>query len=281
MILRESHPGEKITTLDGITRTLPGGDIVIEDGSGRLIDLCGIMGGQNSEITPQTKRVLLFVQSYDPVRIRRTCMSLAHRTEAATRFEKGVDTENVIPVLWRGVNILQKNANAHLASNLIDIYPNPYRPKKVALDFEFANKRIGLKIPPPEIKKILTSLGFEISFTEKNLFATIPSHRTQDISLESTAIIICLQTFPKENFPNKRQIPAFSGNRLPNTLLRIGVLPKSALTLLSPKRTLKVLALILKMPCLLKILLANNGLSCDLPLFLQCLPPFLKILPIA
>ena len=202
MILRESHPGEKITTLDGITRTLPGGDIVIEDGSGRLIDLCGIMGGQNSEITPQTKRVLLFVQAYDPVRIRRTCMSLAHRTEAATRFEKGVDTENVIPVLWQGVNIIQKNANAHLASNLIDIYPNPYRPKKVALDFEFANKRIGLKIPPPEIKKILTSLGFEISFTEKNLFATIPSHRAQDISIPEDLIEEIARIYGYHNLPS-------------------------------------------------------------------------------
>ena len=202
MILRESRAGEKITTLDGITRTLLGGDIVIEDGSGRLIDLCGIMGGQNTEITPLTKKVLLFVQAYDPAKIRRTCMSLAHRTEAASRFEKGVDTENVTSVLWQGVNLLQKNANARLASNLIDLYPNPYRPKKITLGFEFAAKRIGLKISPSEIKEILTSLGFSVSYSKKNLFVTVPPHRAQDIFLSEDLIEEIARIYGYHNLPS-------------------------------------------------------------------------------
>src|SRR3989344_8766729 len=75
MILREAEQGEKITTLDGSTRTLPAGSIVIRD-SKRLIDLCGIMGGANSRVSRRTKRVVIFVQSYDPVQIRKTTQAL-------------------------------------------------------------------------------------------------------------------------------------------------------------------------------------------------------------
>ncbi len=89
MIVRESKKGEKLTTLDGLEMTLPGGDIVIEDGSGKLIDLCGVMGGLNSAITASTKRVLLFVQTYNKSKIRKTTMSTVQRTIAATFFEKG------------------------------------------------------------------------------------------------------------------------------------------------------------------------------------------------
>jgi phenylalanyl-tRNA synthetase beta chain len=72
MTLRASKKGEKLTTLDGKEHTLPGDDIVIQDGSGKLIDLCGIMGGNVSKISQNTKRVILFVQTYDPIHIRKT-----------------------------------------------------------------------------------------------------------------------------------------------------------------------------------------------------------------
>jgi len=88
MILRASTKGERVITLDGKTHNLPGDDIVIEDGSGRLIDLCGIMGAQNSSVKSSTKTIVLFMQTYEPTHIRKTSMSLTHRTEAAGLFLK-------------------------------------------------------------------------------------------------------------------------------------------------------------------------------------------------
>ena len=105
MVLRKSVKGEQITTLDGKTHTLEGGDIVIEDGERRLIDLAGIMGGKNSEVDENTKNVLLFVQTYNPVNIRRTSMSLAKRSGAAVLFEKDLDPEGVENALLRGVDL--------------------------------------------------------------------------------------------------------------------------------------------------------------------------------
>ena len=92
MIVRESLEGEAVTTLDGIERSLPKGVIVIEDGEGRLIDLCGIMGAKNSEVDEKTNKIFFFVQIYDPGKIRKASMSLGHRTDAALRFEKVLTT---------------------------------------------------------------------------------------------------------------------------------------------------------------------------------------------
>src|SRR3989344_3336380 len=106
MILRKSINGEKITTIDKVTRKLPQGAIVIEDAQG-LIDLCGIMGGVNSRVTSRTKRVVVFVQAYNPLLIRKTTQALGFRTEAATRFEKGIDLEGILPALSLPLSLSQ------------------------------------------------------------------------------------------------------------------------------------------------------------------------------
>src|SRR3990167_7297737 len=108
MILRESKKGEKLVTLDDKEVALPGGDIVIEDGSGRLIDLCGIMGGKNSSITDKTKNIVFFVQTYDKKKIRKTSMTTGTRTVAATYFEKGLDPSRVENTLEIGIELLKK-----------------------------------------------------------------------------------------------------------------------------------------------------------------------------
>ena len=154
--MRLSKKGEAVTTLDGVTRELPGGDIVIEDGKGRLIDLCGIMGGDNSAIDKNTKRVLFFVQAYDPVLIRRTSMLLGHRTEAAMRFERGIDLEAIPEVVFRGAKLIAQNANGKIASQLVDIYPRKKSPKIVSLNFAKAAKIINASLKPEKIIESLT-----------------------------------------------------------------------------------------------------------------------------
>lgn len=190
MILREAKKGEKIVTLDKETRTLPQGAIVIEDGAGRIIDLCGIMGGANSEVDEKTKRVLLFVQTYDPMKIRRTCQALAFRTEAASRFEKGVDPEGVIPAMKKAVVMFEKNCGAKVASDLIDVYPNPQKEKTVSLGQEKLNEVIGVNIKLEKAKEILEDLGFKIKLDpiRHTLYANIPHWRYDDINIPEDLI---------------------------------------------------------------------------------------------
>lgn len=232
MIVRESEEGEKIVTLDGLERILPAGVIVIEDGLGRLIDLCGIMGAKNSEVDEFTKRVLLFAQIYDPVRIRKASMALGHRTDAALRFEKGIDFERVTPSLWYAAELLEKNASAVLASGLIDITEKEFTQKKVYACYDKISKIAGQDINPREARAILGGLGFGFeSNIEPNLDSSevdgkakiqdivlVPSWRTEDINIpedlaEEVIRILGYYSLPNRlpagEIPQKRENPLF------------------------------------------------------------------------
>lgn len=204
MIMRLSKKGEVVITLDGVTRTLQGEDIVIEDGSGRLIDLCGIMGGQNSEIDSQTKRVLFFVQAYDPVRIRKTSMSLGLRTEAAARFERGIDLEGIVPVVYRGVEMIKELAGGKASGGLIDIYPQKQINPKIKVSLSFINERLGINLPRKEGLKILSSLGFIIKSQSANeLTVTAPSWRAKDIQIQEDLLEEIARVYGYFRLPSK------------------------------------------------------------------------------
>lgn len=183
LTVRLSRPSEKIITLDGQTHTLPGGDIVIEAGDGRLIDLCGIMGGGLSSVSPTTKNVLLFVQTYDPLRIRRTSLATQTRTLAAQLFEKKPDSQLVLPVLIEGVKLIQARANGQLSSNILDLYPKPYVLKTVDLNLNWLAQFAGITLPPTRVAAILTRLGLTVTPVQPgHLSCLIPSFRQSDLS---------------------------------------------------------------------------------------------------
>ena len=181
MILRESKKGEKLTTLDNKEFTLNGGDIVIEDGEGRLIDLAGVMGGALSAVDENTKNVLLFVQTYDAVRIRKTSMGLAQRTMAATIFEKGIDPELVTSGILKGIELFQKLCKGTPEQEIINIYPSPFKSQKISVSLEFIEKRLGITISKKDISEFLDALEFETDWSGNTLKVQIPSFRSQDI----------------------------------------------------------------------------------------------------
>ncbi|MFH0979725.1 MAG: phenylalanine--tRNA ligase subunit beta [Candidatus Roizmanbacteria bacterium] len=221
MIMRESKKGEKIITLDEKEITLPGDDIVIEDGSGKLIDLCGIMGGLNSSVTEKTKRVILFVQTYNKEKIRKTAIATGIRTVASTYFEKGLDEERVEPTIVYGVNLLEKYAGGKTASKLYDIYPNPHKEKVINVEYEVFNKLIGVKIEREKINNILANLGFGVGNDQRvvpknkvghigpTLQITVPSYRKYDISILEDLVEEVTRVYGYHNIPSVLQPPAY------------------------------------------------------------------------
>lgn len=183
MILRGSIKGEKITTLDDKTYTLPGGDIVIEDGSGRLIDLCGIMGATNSSIKTSTTTIVLFLQTYDPIKIRKTSMSLGTRTEAASLFEKGTDTELVMPTMLTAIEMIKKITGGNVASQMYDIYEKPFTSYDVSVKREKLDAYVGTTLTTTQLKNILTPLGFKAKITATIVSVSVPSFR-RDIVID-------------------------------------------------------------------------------------------------
>lgn len=217
MVLRASKKGEKITTLDEKTHILAGNDIVIEDGSGRLIDLCGIMGAKNSSIKDTTKTVVLFMQTYDPAHIRHTSMSLAHRTEAGSLFEKGLDHELVLPTILKGVELMEELTGGKVASQLYDLYPEPYKPYSVSVKRDKVDSYLATALSEKEIRSILEPLGLSVTVTAEAISAMIPSFR-QDITIDMDIIEELARIYGYHNI----------STRLPGTELPL-VLPDKTL----------------------------------------------------
>lgn len=211
MLLRKSKKGEKMTTLDGKEFTLPGDDIVIEDGSGRIIDLCGIMGGENSSITNDTKNVLFFVQTYNKRHIRKTSMLTGQRTMAATYFEKGLDPERVEPTFVYGIDLLLEATQGHATSELIDIYPHKREEKKVKVYLKDIHRVIGVTIEEKKVVAILENLGFTVNRHENEELAypdgvyfevTVPTYRTDDVDIKEDIIEEVARVYGYYNLPN-------------------------------------------------------------------------------
>lgn len=201
MYLRESKKGESVKTLDGQNRKLPEGSIVISDAE-RLIDLCGIMGGANSEISTRTKRVLFFVQAYDPIRIRKTTQALAFRTEAAARFEKGIDTEKIPEALSEAVYLAKKISGAKIASELIDIYKDRPVQKPITLSRSLLESYLGIEFSLENSAKILNLLGFSTKISQDSLTATPPSYRNSDMEYEEDLIEEIARVYGYHNLPS-------------------------------------------------------------------------------
>lgn len=181
LYIRESKKREKVKTLDEKEIILPGGDIVIADGSGKLTDLAGIMGGYDSMITANTKNVLLLLETYDPKKIRKTSMTTGQRTIAATYFEKGLDPERIESTLVYGVELLKEYASATAASNVIDIYPELVKSKKISASVQKINSLIGEPVTAKKMQEILENIGFETTIKGENLEILIPPYRVNDV----------------------------------------------------------------------------------------------------
>jgi phenylalanyl-tRNA synthetase beta chain len=204
MIIRASKKGEQITTLDGVKRELPPDSIVIQDRE-RIIDLAGLMGGQNSEISQKTKTVLLHSPIYDPIRIRRTSKALGLRTEASARFEKLLDLEAFVPAARRGMDMIQELAGGEVASDFIEeILLSPQEHLSLELTLEKVEHVLGLKISEEHVSRILNSLGFSVHplplANQTTLSVTPPSWR-RDVEIAEDLTEEVGRIYGYNNFP--------------------------------------------------------------------------------
>lgn len=182
--VRESLPGEVITTLDDKKNTLKGGDIVIEDGTGRLVDLCGVMGGQIAEVDEHTKNILLIVPVYDPQKVRKTSLYLQKRTLAVQLYEKQPDPDLCLPVISLATKLFRERAGGEVSSDIYDYYPLTRPPKLITLNFAWLNSFIGFDIKRTDVISILADLGFTGTLDQDQLLCAVPSWRYHDINIK-------------------------------------------------------------------------------------------------
>ncbi len=159
--VRRAREGERILTLDGKLRELSNEMLVIADRD-RPIAVAGVMGGAETEVTENTRRILLESAWFTPSQIRRTSKTLKLPTEASYRFERGVDPEGVMKALTRAAQLITKICKGASCKGVCDEYPVKLPQKKITLRFDRVNMLLGTKLSEDYIKGILTGIGLEI-----------------------------------------------------------------------------------------------------------------------
>jgi phenylalanyl-tRNA synthetase beta chain len=190
IVVRRAAEGEKITTLDGVERTLGVDHLVIAD-SKRPVALAGVMGGEDTGVTPLTRDLLLEGAVFDPVNIRWTSKRTGLHTDASHRFERGVDWLGPEAALDRCARLIVETCGGIVAKGCLDVsVPAPARPP-VRLRHARLEALVGIRVQPRRCEEILRSLGFGVERADELSGVvwdvTVPSFRV-DVSREADLI---------------------------------------------------------------------------------------------
>ncbi len=175
--VREAKEGESMLAIDGKTYNLGSDNLVIADAEAPVA-LAGIMGGKNTEVGEDTKRIVLEIASFDGSSTRNTSMHLGLVSESSVRYARNLSPWAVNLGVARAVKLLVELASAKIIGGSKEYYPKPVSNKQITFSIASANKFIGQDIGIEKIKSILTSLGLEVLENGENISVNIPAIRS-------------------------------------------------------------------------------------------------------
>ena len=182
IVVRRAAQDEKIQTLDEKEFTLKPDNLVICDGN-RPVALAGIMGGLNSEITPQTTQLLFEAAKFARDNVRKTSRALGQSTDSSSRFEKGISEYTVELGMARALHLIQELGCGEITSSAFDISAGAAREgKRFKARMSRINAILGIDVPAEEVLRILRSLNFEVVRDGDVLDVTAPRYR-EDIEI--------------------------------------------------------------------------------------------------
>ena len=202
LIARRAAAGEAMKTLDGVDRKLTDNMLVIAD-EAKPCCIAGIMGGYDSEVTADTKTVILECASFKGSNIRHTGRSLGLRSEASARFERGLDSEGCIHSLDRCAQLLQQMGACDVAQGVVDVYPRPVEPTKISFTAKQINTFLGTDIAEAEMIGMLETLQFAIEKDGDQLTADVPSYRGDCTEMPDIAEEVA-RVYGYEHIPSTR-----------------------------------------------------------------------------
>ncbi len=161
IIVRPAKSGEKLKTLDGQDRELSPDNLVIAD-TGGAIALAGVMGGAETEVSGDTKNILLESACFDFVSVRKTARQFNLFSEASTRFARGVHPEQAGTAAVRAAQLFHDHAGGEVLAGVVDDHPAPLSPQVIDLDAAEIRRLLGFDIPGEEVVRVLTALQFQV-----------------------------------------------------------------------------------------------------------------------
>ena len=176
VLVRDAKDLEEITTLDNKMRNLTNNDIVITD-TINPVCIAGVMGGIDTEVTDNTKTILIESAIFDPVSIRNTAARLNLRSEASIRYGKGLNYEYTEMAIKRACHLLEKYADAQILSGIVKYDNIDKEPKVVTFKASEVNNLLGIEISEADMEKEMDRLGFAYTLKNQIFTVTIPNRR--------------------------------------------------------------------------------------------------------
>ena len=205
IVVRDAKEDEVLETLDGEERKLQTSDLVITDGT-RAIALGGVMGGKNTEVSEETKNIILESAYFNPTSVRRTSAVHGLRSDSSARFEKGIDPNMQKAALARAVElILELCPNAVVESSVGVV--NKEEEKVVEITTSYINNYLGITLSTEDIAAILEGLSFTVEVTGENLVVKVPTRRP-DISIKQDLVEEVIRIYGYDNLAST--LPKFS-----------------------------------------------------------------------
>jgi len=246
IVVKTLNKEQKFTTLDSKERSMLPSDLMICDGE-KPVAIAGIMGGENSEVTSNTKNIVIESAYFSPSSVRKTAKHLNISTDASYRFERGTDPNITIKAALRAAELIEKYADGNIDGNIIDIYPKKIEPKSVSIRFDRITKILGFEIPKKRIMEIFESLEFTIlDIRKEKLEIQIPTFR-HDIEREIDLIEEVARIYGFDDIPSINHISIdlnpktdeliFEDN-LKNTLVSLGFNEVISNSLISDDKTI-------------------------------------------
>ena len=213
--VRMAKEGEKLTTLDDIERTLTPDDIVISDGK-ESIGLAGVMGGLDTEITENTKNVIIEAAIFNSVRVRKTAQKIV-RSEASNRFEKGLDPNRTYMAAERAAKLLEEYADGEILDGTVEYNKEDMSDKKIEITYQKVNDVLGTTIDPKDVLDVFRRLGFTYTEDGKTVKVSVPRRRL-DISIKEDLVEEVGRIYGVDNIESK----------VPVTPIRMGSYDKTS-----------------------------------------------------
>ncbi len=197
--------GTRLTTLDGVERTLNGSEIVVKDGQNKPLAIAGVLGGAISGVDSETINIFLEGAYFNPVAVRKSAKYHGLNTDASFRFERGIDPNNVKTAITHAIKMITDIAGGRLVGDIIEHYPNKIEDHYVILRFSKIDQILGMKIHRDKIKEILKSLDIKVLNEITNgVEISVPAYRA-DVTREIDVIeeILRIYGYNKVDAPNK------------------------------------------------------------------------------
>lgn len=201
MTVKMAEEGEKFTTLDGVERTLTS-DMLVIGNKDKTLDLAGIMGGENSEIKDTTTSIFIEGASFAKENIRATSKKLGLRTEASSRFEKGIDINLTEAAVNRACQLIEELGCGTVLNGMLDYYPQKEEVQKVTVNPVRINKLLGVNVPMDQFINILESLEFKCNLVSSEVLELeVPTFRL-DITEDADILEEIARIYGYDNIPS-------------------------------------------------------------------------------